>query len=147
MSVAKNDPLLDYNYLLERAYNLLKNKISSKEETRWRLPIPQIEYRKNRTIIVNFKQICDYMKRDPKLVAKFFSKELFVQTVIEGHTLVINKRVSFETIRKKLKEFVDIFVKCPVCGKPDTELIEKAKKVYYIKCHACGAESPVAYKF
>jgi translation initiation factor 2 subunit 2 len=86
------------------------------------------------------------LKRDPKLIAKFFGKELFAQTIVQGNSLVINKRVSYEQIRKKLKQFIDTFVKCPVCGKPDTSLIEKGRKIYYIKCHACGAETPVTYK-
>ncbi len=138
---------LDYYKLLDRAYQLLKDKITFRQEAeRWKMPIPQVEYRKNRTYIVNFKQIADYLKRNPRLMAKFFGKELFAQAIVEGNMLVINKRVSFETIRKKLKLFVDTFVKCPVCGKPDTELIEKGRKIYYIKCHACGAESPVTYQ-
>ncbi|AAR39172.1 NEQ323 [Nanoarchaeum equitans Kin4-M] len=138
---------MEYNYfeLLERAYQKLKDVIKQ-EQIRWNPPIPHIEYVKNRTIITNFKQIANYLNRDPKIIAKFFSKELFVQTIIEGNSLIINKRVSYETIKKKLDEFINIFVICPVCKRPDTELIERGRKIYYIKCHACGSESPVNYE-
>ena len=65
----------------------------------------------------------------------YFSKERFEEMV---NILLVSGLVS--TIDKYSKEFVV----CPVCGKPDTEMISE-KGIKYKHCLACGAKSPIKY--
>ena len=135
-----------YKEMLEEAYEKLKNKtaITTSREV-LDIPLPRISYQKNWTIILNAREYSNVFNRDLSLIAKFLQIEFNAPTKVEGNSIVILKKVSMESLKSKMERFAKEFVICPVCKKPDT-VLEKRDRILFIKCMACGAESPVLYR-
>jgi translation initiation factor 2 subunit 2 len=130
---------MNYEELLEEAFKKIVKK-----ETKDRFQIPQIEgeMQGTRFIVRNFKKIADYLKRDPKHLAKYLMLSLATSGSIEGETLVLNTKVRRDVVQQKLEEYIRKYVFCKVCGEPDTKLI-KEDRIYFIQCDACGARYAV----
>jgi translation initiation factor 2 subunit 2 len=130
---------MNYEELLEEAFKKIVKK-----ETKDRFQIPQIEVEMQGTrfIVRNFKKISDYLKRDPKHLAKYLMLSLATSGSIEGETLVLNTKVRRDIVQQKLEEYIRKYVFCKVCGEPDTKLI-KEDRIYFIQCDACGARYAV----
>ncbi|MDZ4256514.1 MAG: translation initiation factor IF-2 subunit beta, partial [archaeon] len=56
--------------------------------------------------------------------------------------LVFSGKFGEKQINGWFKRFLDEFVLCKVCGKPDTHYVEH-NGVRQLKCEACGAISPI----
>jgi translation initiation factor 2 subunit 2 len=134
---------MEYEDMLNQAYVKIK-PVESKIE---RFEVPKVEgmIEGNRTIITNFKQICDYLRRKCEHLAKFLQRELAAPGTIDGERLVLIKKVPSSRINEKIKEYVEEFVLCKECGKPDTEL-EKQGEFLFVRCLACGAKHSVRAK-
>jgi len=131
----------DYISLLERARKLLPKSVLVAE--RFEIPKVRGHIQGNRTIITNFLQIADFLRRDPKKMLKFILKELATPGEIKKNgTLILGTKISSQLINEKIKKYVDEFVICVECGKPDT-VIEKEGEYSFLKCHACGAKRQV----
>jgi len=126
---------MNYEEMLEEAFKKIVKK-----ESRDRFQIPQIEgeVQGSRFIVKNFKKIAEYLKRDPKHLAKQLLLSLAASGSIEGESLVINSKVKKEMVQKKLEEYIKKYVMCKICNEPDTKLI-KEDRIYFIQCDACGA--------
>jgi translation initiation factor 2 subunit 2 len=133
----------NYDNLLDKAYENIK-PIESKRE-RFDIPLVQGHIQGNKTIINNFKQICDYLRRKPEHLLKFLLRELATSGIIEGKNLVLQRKVPSKKINEKIKQYVDEFVICKECKKPDTELI-KQEGFMFLHCLACGAKHSVRAK-
>ncbi|RMF88998.1 MAG: TRAM domain-containing protein, partial [Methanobacteriota archaeon] len=48
-----------------------------------------------------------------------------------------------EQLQDKLEAFVQTYVMCPECRRPDTRIIQE-KRVSFLKCEACGARHSIA---
>ena len=131
---------MDYESLLERAYRQLPEKV--KEPARFEIPRVRVEYHGRSTLITNFRQLANYLRRDVKHMAKFFSKELATSASLEGDRLRLKGRIGINALQKKFEDYVKTYVLCPVCGKPDTHFVEMYG-VTMLKCEACGAISPI----
>lgn len=133
----------NYEKLLEETYKKVKPITSNGE----RFEIPQAEglIEGNKTIITNFKQICDILRRKPEHLAKFLQRELATPAQIEGDRLVMQRKISSQRINEKIKEYTEEFVLCRECKKPDTELI-KQDAFMFVHCLACGAKHSVRAK-
>ncbi len=130
--------LKNYNLLLDRLYSQLPQKRSLRA---YDIPTLEIEHIGDHTIITNFRHICDRLRREPRIMMRFFLKELAMPgTVDERGNLVIYRRVASHTLNTLYQKFLAAYVRCPTCGSYDTELVRKGK-VWYIKCLACGAET------
>lgn len=130
---------MDYEQLLEQAYEEVKPVTSSKKFDRWNVPPADVSVNGNKTAIFNFVQICSFIRRSPENVSKFLGKELASYCKIEGDRLVLNRKLSKEKIDDKIKLYVNKFVVCQECKKPDTELM-KDNGITFIHCLACGAK-------
>ena len=127
---------------MERAYSMLPSKVEHKG--RFQVPKPKVLIVGDKTIIQNFKQICDTIRRDPKIVSKWYAKELAVPAQIgDRGELILTGRFNTSIIQRLLDMFVEKYVICPTCKGPDTELIRLDRKVWILRCHVCGAETPV----
>ncbi len=126
---------MNYEEMLEEAFKKIVKK-----ESRDRFQIPQIEgeVQGSRFIVKNFKKIAEYLKRDPKHLAKQLLLSLAASGSIDGESLVINSKVKKEMVQKKLEEYIKKYVMCKICNEPDTKLI-KEDRIYFIQCDACGA--------
>ena len=134
---------MTYEKLLDEAYEKVK-PISSNGE-RFEIPKAEGMIEGNKTIITNFKQICDHLRRKCEHLAKFLQRELASPGTIEGERLILIKKVPSSRINEKIKEYVNEFVICRECKKPDTELI-KQDEFMFLHCLACGAKHSVRAK-
>jgi len=130
----------DYNKLLERAYKEIK--ISEGDASRWQLPEPNIEIQGNRTVIKNFKELCNFMNRDFHHFSKWLSRKFGAPCFLLGDKLVIQGRRKPDEIRATIQLYIQDYVKCPICGSCDTQLVKEGRYLV-LKCEACGAISPV----
>ena len=133
---------MSYEQLLEKAYKEVKPI-----ETGERFEVPKVKghVEGTKTIITNFSQICDTLRRDKGHVTKFLYKELATPGVIDGERLILNRKLTSVKINEKIAAYANEFVICSECKKPDTELI-KENRLMFIKCLACGAKKTVRTK-
>jgi translation initiation factor 2 subunit 2 len=134
---------MEYEDLLNKLHSEIKPIEASSE--RFEIPRVSGHIEGNKTKVTNFLQICNVLRRNPQHVAKFLSRELAAQTVIQGERLIFNRKLNSTRINDKLKEYTDEFVICPECKKPDTELI-KESNFLFLHCLACGAKHSVRAK-
>jgi translation initiation factor 2 subunit 2 len=130
---------MEYEKLLEEAYKKIK-PIESKE--RFEVPKATGLFEGNKTIISNFLQISSYIRRQPEHFAKFLLKELATSGSIEGDRLVLQTKIPSLRINEKIASYIDEFVICKECKKPDTTL-EKQGNFNFMHCMACGAKKSV----
>ncbi|MEM2319381.1 MAG: translation initiation factor IF-2 subunit beta [Candidatus Bathyarchaeia archaeon] len=130
----------DYEALLKRARSQLP-EVSSKWE---RLEIPELNYLVigMRTMIQNFKDIAEALNRDPQHLLKFLTGELATAATIQDSKAIFQGKFSKETLNRLIQRYVEIFVNCPVCKRPDTKIV-KEKRLSFLVCEACGAKSSV----
>ena len=130
----------NYEKLLEEAYKKIKKTDASSN----RFEIPKIEghFEGRKTILTNFSQIAAHLRRKPEHFQKFLLKELAASGQKEGDRLVLNIKVPSAKINQKIEEYVNEFVLCRECKKPDTELIRK-DRLNFVHCLACGAKHSV----
>ncbi len=111
---------------------------------RFRPPRPIIVIIGRQTHISNFREIASGLNRDPHLLARFLSKELGSPYFIteESKKLILSRRIDPQLVEARLRKFIERYVLCPVCGRPDTRIV-KVRRGWALKCEACGATSPV----
>ena len=131
-----------YEKLLDKAYKEVKVVGASSE--RFELPKVQGNVTGNNTFITNVAQIADYLRRPQEHLAKFLQKELAVSARIDSQRLILKTKLNSAKVNEKIEKYAKEFVLCPVCGKPDTEIVS-AKGVKSKHCLACGAKSPIKY--
>ncbi len=128
-----------YEWLLERVYSKIPRHEGEYEV--FRVPKAQLLIVGNKTYIRNFRQIAETVNRDPKLLARYFAKELAVPATIDDTgSLVLHGKFSAAVINRLLDHFVKNYVLCPTCGSHHTVLVKEGK-VFKLKCLACGAET------
>jgi len=132
----------DYDALLKRARSQLP-EITSKRE---RLEIPKLHYSVigMRTVIHNFKEIAEVLNRDPQHVLKFLTGELATAATTQESRVIFQGKFPRETLEKLLQRYMETFVVCPVCKRPDTKIV-KEKRLSFLVCEACGAKSAVRH--
>jgi translation initiation factor 2 subunit 2 len=95
------------------------------------------------TVIKNFREYCDRIRRDEKIVMKYLLKELGAPgSINENGQLVIQGKFSSSSINSLMDRFLKIYVRCSTCGSYDT-VLKREGKVWYVSCLACGAQTPV----
>ena len=133
----------NYEQLLEEAYEKVKQ--SGINSNRFEIPKIKGHFEGRKTILTNFYQITSYLRRKPEHFQKFILKELAASGQKEGDRLVLNIKVPSSKINQKIEEYIDEFVLCKECKKPDTELIRK-DRITFVHCLACGAKHSVRSK-
>ena len=102
-----------------------------------------------KTIISNFAQVATCLRRKPEHLTKFLLKELATSGEVVGDRLILTSKKSSNLINEKIKKYVDKFVLCKKCGKPDTELVREVGGLVReggeieLRCLACGARRVV----
>lgn len=130
----------DYREMLDRAYSQLPQQVETYE--RFTVPRPDVRNVGRRTVILNFKAIADELRRDPDHILKFLTGEMATLATFDGTRAIFQGKFSYDTIRKLLEIYTDKYVICPVCKRPDTRL-ERQKRLWFLKCEACGARSSI----
>ena len=130
----------NYKEMLKRLYSKLPPEVF--EHKRFELPRSRSAITGARTILFNFKEICDVLNRDPDMVLRFLSKEMATAGTLDRSRAIFQGRFRPDTLEKLLKRYVDEFVMCPICERPDTKIV-KEKRLYFLVCEACGARSSI----
>ncbi len=131
---------MEYEKMLERAYEKMPPIIFEKK--RFDVPRARVTIEGNKTVIKNFSEIAQYIRREENHILKFLGRELGAPWRRDGGRVILVGKFGTMTIEKKLSKYVKNYVVCPVCEKPDTQLT-RIDRVLVMKCMACGAVSPV----
>jgi translation initiation factor 2 subunit 2 len=132
--------MLNYEQLLDKGRAEFPEAVRTFE--RFEPPKARGHLQGSKTIITNFPQIVSALNRDSDQFLKFILKELATPGELRKGFLLLGRKVSASSFNEKIKKYVDTYVICSECGKPDTQLI-KEKNVPYMKCLACGAKHVV----
>lgn len=127
---------LDYNELLKKVQSITSTK--SVEEDRFKVPKADIFYEGNTTVLRNFDKITDTLNREANHLLKFFLGSIGTAGEITGGRIIFQGKIPARTIQDKLVEYVDTYVLCSECNRPDTHLVKKGRTIL-IRCDACGA--------
>ena len=126
----------DYNKLLKRVIEATPKK--EVVEDRFKLPKAEIFYEGNSTVIKNLDKISDAVNRSPELILKFLLGGLGTAGELVGPRAIFQGKIPTRDIQEKLKDYIDTFVMCSECNKPDTHLVKQGRTLL-IRCDACGA--------
>lgn len=130
----------EYEKLLSKARSSLPPSVLKKD--RFELPKPEILVSGNKTILRNFKEICDRLRRKQNSVLKFLSGGLGTSGITDGSRAVFKGRFRTESIEQLINRYIQYFLLCPVCGQPDTKIVKEGR-FRFLVCEACGAKSSV----
>lgn len=131
---------MDYKELLKRARSQLPSEIL--EHKRFEIPRPRSFVTGMRTILENFKEICDALNREPRHVLKFFSGEMATAATMQETRANFQGRFGRDTFERLIERYVKEFVVCPICKRPDTKIV-KERRFLFLICEACGAKSSI----
>ena len=127
---------LDYKNLLKKVVDSTNKKELA--EDRLKIPKADIFYEGNTTVIKNFDKISDIINRDPDVVLKFLLGSLGTAGELVGPRAVFQGKIPTKNVHDRLKDYVDMFVICSECNRPDTHLVKQGRELL-IRCDACGA--------
>ncbi len=130
----------DYEGLLKRARSQIP-EVASKHE---RLELPRLNTSTigMRTIVHNFREVADALDRDPQHLLKFLTREMATAATMHESRAIFQGKFSQETLGRLIQRYMESFVTCPVCRRPDTKIV-KEKRLSFLVCEACGAKSSV----
>jgi len=132
---------MNYEDMLKKGRKELPESVHLAE--RFEVPKVRGHIQGSRTVLSNFGDIANTLRRDPKHLLKFILKELATPGDMKGsNTVMFGSKVPASRINEKIKFYAKQFVLCPECGKPDTRIL-KEKNISFLKCQACGAKSPI----
>ncbi len=132
-----------YETLVEKAYSVLPE--TAIKEERFLVPKVRGHVQGNTTVISNFLQIADSLGRKPQHFLKYILKELATPGELRKNGVIIGTKMPASRINEKIEKYVEEFVLCKECGKPDTKLLKEGNFVF-MKCLACGARHSVNAK-
>lgn len=133
----------DYLSLLDNAKESLPETAESHE--RFVIPEADILQEGKITVVRNFIDISDALRRDPEHVLQFLLRELGTPGNIEGRRAVLKAKLSPVQIADRIQSYTDTFVICSECGLPDTHMLKEGRTLV-LECEACGAHRPVKAK-
>ncbi|MHB8584213.1 MAG: translation initiation factor IF-2 subunit beta [Thermoplasmatota archaeon] len=129
----------DYSSLLKRARANVK-VVGTLD--RFVLPEPEIVYEGRTTIVKNFGAMLDKVNRSSDHAVPTLLREFSTAGAYDGGRLVLQGKVPEATIRERFSKYVDTYVTCGECGRPDTHLVRE-ERALIVKCDACGGHRPV----
>ncbi|HTY46168.1 MAG TPA: translation initiation factor IF-2 subunit beta [Methanomassiliicoccales archaeon] len=130
----------DYLSLLDRAKEKLPETIEKHE--RFTVPEPDVFIEGKTTVIRNFGDIIDALRREPEHLVQYLLRELGTPGHVEGRRLILKAKLAPQQITDRIMSYTETFVICSECGRPDTH-INKEDRILILECEACGAHRPV----
>jgi len=129
-----------YEDLLKKAYSSITDVSGTSE--RFVVPEAKAYIEGKTTILENFAEIADKVRRDKDHMMKYLLGELGTSGKIDGNRAIFNGKFEIPLIKAILKNYVDDYVICSECGRPDTRLV-KDDRILLLRCDACGGHRPV----
>ncbi|MBS3060741.1 MAG: translation initiation factor IF-2 subunit beta [DPANN group archaeon] len=129
-----------YAELLDSLYANLPDKVKSSE----RFEPPEFEsfIQGNQTMIRNFEDVALKLRRDPLHLMKYLSKEFATSGDLDQKRGLLKGKHRPDALNSRLKRYIDEYVICAECKKPDTDLVAFGG-VKHKRCEVCGARAPV----
>jgi translation initiation factor 2 subunit 2 len=130
-----------YEELAGRIFNLI-NSSRPEEKTVYKMK-PPVVYREGtqKTVWVNFPEICKIMSRQPEHVLAFVLAEVGSTGSIDGSgRLVIKGKFQPKHIENILRHYISEYVKCHTCKSPETHL-KKENRLLFMVCEKCGFQA------
>jgi translation initiation factor 2 subunit 2 len=131
---------LNYKELLNRIYMALPERTTG--DSRFELPVADSIIQGKQTIWKNFTKCSKDLKREQDQLYKFVMKEISTSSAITNQTLVLNGIFNNYKLNQILTKYINNYVLCSACKKPDTEIVSQAG-IKVLKCTACGAVTPL----
>ncbi|HMF30257.1 MAG TPA: translation initiation factor IF-2 subunit beta [Candidatus Lokiarchaeia archaeon] len=133
----------EYLKLLQRARSMIPPDAFNRD----RFQVPQMEVIKegNMTLIKNFFKICDVINRSTRDLLKFILGETATSGSVDGQRAMLKGIFPVKKLDQLLQRYVDAYVICPTCKKPDTR-IEKEGRSQVLVCAACGSRNAIHVK-
>ncbi len=129
-----------YQDLLNRAREDIPDDLTSGE--RFQVPEVDIFYEGKSTVVKNFGDILDRLNRSSDHALPRLLRELGTAGDLEDGRLTLQGRMNAGKINDRIESYVEAFVICSECGRPDTHLDREGRTVI-VKCDACGGHRPV----
>ncbi len=127
---------MKYEDMLDEAFNKLPDE--SKEKSRFEIPKVKGHIQGNKTVLSNLYNIAAIINRKPQHIIKYLTKELATPITVKKNYVIFGTKIPASRINEKIEKYVEDFVLCKECGKPDTKII-KEDRFIFIKCLACGS--------
>ena len=132
--------MYDYEELLNRA--IAKMPDIETTDARFVIPSPEYFLKARPQFWITLGNIADILNRDIDHLMKYLTRELGTAGKIEGTRAVFQGRFTRAQITDNIHAYVDEYVMCSECERPDTQLV-RVERVLILKCSACGAHRPV----
>ncbi|MHA2091313.1 MAG: translation initiation factor IF-2 subunit beta [Candidatus Kariarchaeaceae archaeon] len=129
-----------YDKILKRAKEQLPEH--TRDDARFIIPAVDSQIEGNRTFFRNFRDIVSLLNRPDNHFLKFLTNELGTSGNLEGNRVIFQGKHLKELLVKLLDRYVNDYVVCPECGKPDTKFTSQGR-VMMLTCEACGASSGI----
>ena len=134
---------MDYSTLLQRAREKLPPvQIGT---GRFQVPDPDVMTDGKNTVIRNFQEIAEVLRREPAHLIGYLARELGCPGVLDLPRGVLKARVTKDQISQRIREYTEKYVICSECKRPDTHL-QKDGRLTLLICEACGAQRPVTVR-
>jgi len=133
-------PGMDYESLVKRARDKLPEEISKHE--RFQVPEADVLMEGKSTVLRNFMDIAETIRREPNQLLQYLLRELGTAGTQQGRRVVFKGKVGGKQVDDRVKSFIETFVLCSECDRPDTHLIKDGRTLV-LECEACGAHRPV----
>ncbi|MFH1133914.1 MAG: translation initiation factor IF-2 subunit beta [Nanoarchaeota archaeon] len=134
---------MDYEAMLDKGIEQLPE--STKNTERFEIPKVLGHVQGNKTVISNFAQIAQTLRRDPAHLLKYILKELATPGELDQNRMIIGRKVPASEVNQRIVQYATTFVICTECKRPDTALVKEGNTTT-LKCSACGASRPVHAK-
>uniref|UniRef100_A0A915IEP0 Eukaryotic translation initiation factor 2 subunit 2 n=1 Tax=Romanomermis culicivorax TaxID=13658 RepID=A0A915IEP0_ROMCU len=146
-AVAGAWPDFSYDELLERVYNIMREKnpaLDFGEKRKFVIQPPQVSrIGSKKTAFLNFVDICKLLKRTPKHLLSFLLAELGTSGSIDGNNqLIIKGKFQPKHVESVLRKYIKEYVTCHTCKSADTKL-EKDTRLFFLQCETCGSRCSV----
>lgn len=132
--------IMDYDKLLKRAKAQLENV--NIEHERFVIPDLENQIQGKKTLLRNAGHVVKELKRDIQHFMKFFIKETGLPATTDNTKIILNGIVNSFKVSQIYKRYIEEFLLCKQCNKPETRIISE-KGVVILKCDACGAMNPL----
>lgn len=129
-----------YEEMLDELYSKLPKKRVTSE--RFQPPSFSSFVQGNKTIISNFVQVAETLRRDAQDILKYLSKELAAPGNVDAKRALFSSKFNEKQLNARLDSYINEYVLCNECHRPDTDLI-MFEGHRYKQCQGCGARSPV----
>jgi translation initiation factor 2 subunit 2 len=139
MPLSSSQPSEEYLKWLDRAK---PGAVQEKPSDRLEIPEFRSSAMKMKTNLMNFREVSQVLNRDATHMYKYFMKALATSGSLHENYVVLKGKFSRAQLSEVLKNYVEQYVICPVCKRPDTRIVKEGE-FHFLICDACGARSPV----